>query len=40
MPTHRGVAQVDTIQWRNLLRDAEKQLIAGGARGADAKQLH
>jgi len=41
MPTYRAGAEIqqNQIRLRNLLREAEEQLLAGGARPAEAKKL-
>jgi hypothetical protein len=41
MPTHRAGAEIqqDSIRLKNLLREAEEKLTAGGLRGADARDL-
>ena len=41
MPTYRAGAEIqqNQIRLRNLLREAEEQLLAGGTRPAEAKKL-
>jgi hypothetical protein len=39
MPTHRGGAEEDPIRFRNLLGQAEEQLVAHGLRATEAREL-
>ena len=39
MPTTRGVGHEDKIRWKNLVKEAEQQLTAGGWRGPEVKSL-
>jgi hypothetical protein len=39
MPTTRGVKHEDRTRWKNLIRDAEDRLAAGGRRTPEARDL-
>jgi hypothetical protein len=39
LPTHRGGAEADPIGWRNLLGQADKQLVERGLAAAQAREL-